>query len=199
MRIEVDGLVLEVPPQVYVPAEDSFLLVKHSAGLRGQVLDIGCGCGIQALVNAKRNPGNGVLGVDLNRRAVECSRYNAAKNGIKNASFAVSDLFENVPEKKFDAVIFNPPYLPTAKGEHVRGPLDSAFDGGEDGRRVIDRFLPEFEKHLACDGRLLMLQSSLNDIGKTVSGLEKRGLSVSIMEEQKLFFEKICVVEARRK
>jgi len=199
MRIEVDGLVLEIPDSVYAPSDDSLLLMKYSRKLRGRVLDIGCGCGIQALANARANSENTVLGIDINEKAVECSRYNALRNGIWNAAFMLSDLFESIPEREFDGMIFNPPYLPTAGDEKVAGPLNHAFDGGADGRSVIDGFLYDFGRYLAEGGVLLLLHSELNDVGKTVANLEKKDFHASILDSMSFFFEKLYVVEAKRR
>jgi len=198
MRIKLDGLSFEVPQDVYGPSDDSMLLAKYAKELKGSVLDVGCGCGIQAITNAKHNPKNLVFGVDINRVAVECSRYNASFNGIKNASFEKSDLFDNVPENHFDAIIFNPPYLPTEKHERINSELNHAFDGGLDGRIIVDRFLFEFEKHINEEGVLLMVQSSLNNLEKTIAILEEKDFSVMIRGRAEFFFEKLYVVEARR-
>ena len=47
--------------------------------------------------------------VDINERAVELSVENARRNGITNVTILQSDLLEQVKEKKFDAVLTNPP------------------------------------------------------------------------------------------
>ncbi len=198
MRIKVDGLELEIPPAVYEPSDDSLLLLKYSKTLKGRVLDVGCGCGIQALANARENPDNFVLGVDINPVAVQAARYNAAINGIKNAFFSQSDIFESIPESRFDGIIFNPPYLPTKAEEKIGGPLNHAFDGGEDGRAVIDVFLYDVEKHLTDEGVLLLLHSELNDVGKTTAALKKKGFSVLVKDSVPFFFEMLYVLEARR-
>ena len=198
MRIKMEELVFEVPDNVYEPSDDSFLLVKYSKGLKGKVLDMGCGCGIQAIVNAKKNPKNRVLGIVINRAAVACAAYNASLNKIKNTSFVLSNLFENVPEEQFDGIIFNPPYLPTAKHERISSGLNHAFDGGKDGRFVINRFLPDFDKYLSEDGTLLLMQSSLNDVDKTMAALEKKEFVVSIRDRIEFFFEKLYVLEGKR-
>lgn len=199
MRIRVGGLCLEVVPEVYEPSDDSFLLMKRAKDLKGSVLDVGCGSGIQSLANASENPGNSVTGVDINPRAVECSRYNAKLNKIENAGFSQSDLFEKIPKKTFDGIIFNPPYLPTSRQEKIKGDINHAFDGGRDGRLVVDRFLLEFEKHLSLDGTLLLLQSSLNGLEKTERVLENQDFEMRILEEASFFFEKLYVIEAKRK
>ena len=199
MRVEVEGLDLELIPEVYEPSDDSFLLMKYSKRLKGSVLDVGCGSGIQALANAKNNPDNMVTGIDVNPKAVECSRHNAKLNGIENAEFLESDLFEKIPEREFDAIIFNPPYLPTSKDEKLKGKINNAFDGGKDGRLVVDRFLMQFDGYLSPEGKLLLLQSSLNNLEKTKVMLEKKEFGVKILDEASFFFEKLYVIEAKRK
>jgi len=197
--MEVEGLRLELIPEVYEPSDDSFLLMKYSKNLKGSVLDVGCGSGIQSLANAKSNPKNTVTGVDINPKAVECSRYNAKLNGIENSEFFESDLFENVPGKSFDSIVFNPPYLPTSTDEKLRGRINDAFDGGRDGRLVIDRFLMHFDRRLSLEGKLLLLQSSLNDLEKTEEMLGRKGFGVKRIDESSFFFEKLYVIEAKRK
>lgn len=197
MELSWMGLHLSVPDSVYQPSDDSFMLADAAAGLGGEALEIGCGSGIVSLAAART--AKGVLGVDVNPEAVRCARENAARNGIKNAAFAGGDLFSAVPEgKKFDAILFNPPYLPTDESERLRGPLNRAFDGGKDGRAVLDRFLSEFGAHLSPGGALLLVQSSLNGPEKTRARLEGMGYSVETVSEKAFFFERLCVLRARK-
>lgn len=192
------SLELEIFPEVYEPAEDSFLLAKYAKNLKGRILDMGCGCGIQSLVCAGADPKNIVLGVDLNPRAVENSRLNAEKNRIKNAVFIESDLFSDITGK-FDAIIFNPPYLPTSAEERVQGKLNLAFDGGASGRKVTGKFLAQFPGFLKKRGALLMIESSLAGIEKTMRKLQDSGFEAKILGEEKFFFEKIAVIGAKRR
>ena len=188
-------LELVVYSGVYEPAEDSFMLAKAARGWKGRILDMGTGCGIAALANAEAIPGNSVTGVDINTHAIACARENARKNNIKNVTFIESNLFKNIRET-FDAILFNPPYLPTAPQERVHGPLNDALDGGTDGRKTLDRFLTEAPRYLAPGGRLLFIQSSLNGIGLTEHQLRERGHRMRIMEEQAFFFEKLYVIKS---
>jgi len=194
---EFNGLKIMVCDSVYEPAEDSFLLAKHAAGLRGRILDMGTGSGLSALANALANPNNEVIGVDTNSEAIRCATENAKSNKIKNARFLVSDFF-NAVEGKFDGIIFNPPYLPTEYNERVDGKLNLAFDGGKDGRKVLERFLAVFDKHLNPGGTLLLLQSSVNGPIKTRRFLERLGYKVSFEGREDFFFESIWVVRAEK-
>lgn len=196
--MKICELEIDVDKEVYEPAEDSFLLAKWVGKLKGKVLDVGCGCGLLALVCAKQNPNNEVLGVDLNPKAIENSVHNAEKNKIFNVRFLNSDLFSKVKEK-FDGIIFNPPYLPTSKKEKVRGKLNLAFDGGKSGRKITDRFLVSLSAHLKKSGKLIMVESSLAGIEKTIAKLRKLGFDAKIIDEKKFFFERIVVIEAKWK
>jgi len=195
MEMTYNDLFLSVPGSVYTPAEDSFMLADAARSLRGKVLEMGCGCGISSLACSNADS---VTGVDINPDAVRCAKENAAKNNIKNASFAESDLFSEV-EGSFDAILFNPPYLPTSADEHVQGPIDNAFDGGKDGRAVLDRFLKEFDSYLSPGGTVLLVQSSLNDLEKTRSALEGLGYNVTIRKEENFFFERLYLLQASKK
>ena len=192
------GLRFDIFKDVYVPREDSFMLAKHAHRLEGNILELGAGCGLSSLVNASRNPSNYVLGVDINPEAVRNCKYNASHNRIKNASFAHSDLFSRVPVLRFDAVIFNPPYLPEEHNGNCPGKepfLDLALFSGKDGRTQTDRFLSHLPDYLLPGGKALLVQSSLTDIPKTIEKAGFLGFSAEIIEEQPFFFEKLALLE----
>lgn len=184
-----------VPDSVYQPAEDSMMFADAASGLHGSVLEIGCGCGIASLSCAK-NGKSQVLGTDINPDAVRCSKENAARNGIRNATFVQSDLFSNVERARFDAILFNPPYLPTTKEERVKGTLNHAFDGGRNGRKVLDRFLGELDGYLKPSGVLLMVQGTLNNPQETLSKLKAMGYEAGLAERRDFFFESIYLLKA---
>ena len=192
------GISLSVPDDVYPPSEDSYLLASSAAYLRGSILEVGCGTGIASLACARADPENFVLGVDISPSAVKCAQGNADANRIHNAIFSVSDMFSDVGVQRFDAILFNPPYLPTAEGEQVRGPLNHAFDGGPDGRKVLDDFLSRFDSYLKPGGVLLLIQSSLNDLEKTTGRLEGLGYKVRVMDSEDFFFESVFLLKAEK-
>lgn len=193
------GVNIDVFSNVYTPAEDSFMLAKHSHNLSGNILEIGTGCGIAALVNASRNPSNYVVGVDINPHAINNAEYNARHNRIKNVQFIHSDMFANVPKhRRFDGILFNPPYLPTNDDVKETGFIKLALDGGSDGRRQTDRFLKSINEYLLPGGKALMIQSSVNDLHKTINMAHARGFSTEILEEQKFFFEQLYLLRFQR-
>ncbi len=193
MQLSFDGFRFRVFPGVYEPAEDSFMLALEAKKLKGDLLDVGTGCGIQAIVAKKAK----ATGVDINPSAVKNAEANAKANG-SSANFLVSDLFWNVGGK-FDAIVFNPPYLPTSAGEKLEGLENLAYDGGEDGRKVLDRFLAEFSGHLRREGKVLLLLSTLSDNGETIERLSELGFSCKELARRHVgLMEELFVLEARR-
>jgi len=167
---------------IYNPREDSYLLQKYVRKLvNGRVLDIGTGSGILA-ISALENTKD-VLAVDVNEEAVLLVR----KKGV-NAK--VSDLFLNV-SGKFDWIIFNPPYLLEDKAEDAESRVVTT--GGKKGYELIERFFSEVKDYLNEKGRILLVFSSLSgDVEKVI---RRYGFSFKILEEKKMFFERLFVVE----
>src|SRR2546422_9297878 len=73
---------------------------------RGEVLDLGSGYGPIAIVLARRAPEARVWAVDVNERAVELTRANAAAAGAPNVSVARPD--EGPAEVRVHAIYSNP-------------------------------------------------------------------------------------------
>jgi len=183
---------IDVLPGVYPPSDDSYMLADavNSAGPgRGRFLEIGCGSGIVAITAALG--GWDVTAVDINPRAVECTVLNAEKNGVTLNAF-VSDLFENV-SGSYDAIAFNPPYLP---GTADDPDYDPAWSGGRDGRAITDRFLRDLDSYLNPGGSVFIVQSSISGHGRTVKTLERLGYRVEVLAQRRFFFETLYVLGA---
>ncbi len=74
-----------------------------------RVLDLGTGCGFQALLAARHSAR--VTATDANPRALAFARFNAALNGLTNIEFLEGDLFEPVASDRFDLIVANPPFV----------------------------------------------------------------------------------------
>jgi release factor glutamine methyltransferase len=190
---------LETSPDVYSPAEDSFLLARNATACRGRILEIGCGTGIVSLHCARANASNIVEGVDISNAAVVLANKNAKQNKIANARFYESDFFSNIDTKaneKYDWILFNAPYLPTSEYEKVKGKINFAFDGGENGRDVIEKFIGLAPSHLKKGGSVLLIASSLSGIDEICKCFSEKGFNTEIIDEEHFFFEKLVVIRA---
>lgn len=72
-------------------------------------LDLGTGCGIQALAAATHS--EDVVATDLNPRATAYAEFNARLNGFDNIQCYTGDLFAPVEGRRFDLIVSNPPFV----------------------------------------------------------------------------------------
>jgi release factor glutamine methyltransferase len=188
--------VIETHPDVYDPAEDSFLLLEtvHTDS-NDTVLELGTGCGLIALDCARR--GSDVVCTDINPFAVQLIRRNIKRNqSLLRGSVEIrqGNLFSVLHEKElFNVIIFNPPYLPTKKQEKVGGWFDIATDGGRDGLKVIKRFLQSLKKHLLDKGRAYFIFSSLSNRSRLELFLKNKRLSSCIVARRMFEGEELDV------
>lgn len=189
----------ETEEMVYEPSDDSFLLAENLDINSGdRVLEIGTGSGIIAMYASKLAAE--VVATDINFNAVELAEKNFSSNDINNIKLLFGDLFEPIKSEfegenqKFDVILFNTPYLPTDECEILEDNLNYAFDGGLDGRKVIDRFLNEVKDYLNEGGRVQLIQSSLSNVEETLLRLEELGFITEITASEKFFFEEIVLI-----
>src|SRR5689334_2538461 len=180
---------------VYEPAEDTQLILANLKARRGErALELGTGRGDLALALARQ--GAQVTATDINPAAAAVAMARAQSQGLAVAGL-VGDLFAPV-RGRFDLIVFNPPYLPTAGEDKVRGPLNAAFDGGADGLDVTRRFLAGLPAHLAQGGRALTLVSSLSPWAAFEAAVP-RALKARVVARARFAFEELVLVELRRR
>ena len=192
MHLNYKNAGIKVFPEVYEPSEDSFLLAEAAlTEIRGteKILEVGCGSGIISAV-IKANTDATVFGIDINPHAAKCSR----DNGIEVVR---GDLLGCI-KGKFDIIIFNPPYIPTPDEERMDDWLNTALDGGYDGRKIIFRFLDDAAEHLVENGRILLLISSLTGIEEVKSKLRSLDYTVKDSIQERYMFEELLVIVATK-
>lgn len=199
MVFEYKGMKISFSEGVYEPAEDTFLLLevleKEKWKKDEVVLEAGSGTGILSVFLAKTV--KAVFSSDINRRAAICTKNNAFLSGAKNVHVFAGDLFSAIsPKKKFDAIVFNTPYLPE---DTVTGKFgDPAWSGGHDGRRVIERFLFGAEDRLLPGGKIFLVESSISNYKKTIDFLKKRRFAAKVAAKNMAFFEEIVAIRAEK-
>eukprot|EP00536_Pseudo-nitzschia_multiseries_P005308 jgi/Psemu1/238404/estExt_Genewise1.C_990012 len=121
--------------------------------------------------NDDSNHGFSMIATDLNPLALKFAERTAKENGIfvgntkcgddtdgddQNAKvrameFVECDLASPLLDRLgggVDVLIFNPPYVPTEDSEISGSGIEISWAGGQDGRRVIDRALPQIARLL---------------------------------------------------
>jgi release factor glutamine methyltransferase len=196
--LEYKGIVIYTHPEVYEPAEDTFLFAENLDIQRGdEVLEIGTGTGLITVYAAQRT--KRVVATDINKNAIKCALKNTIANRTYNVELREGNLFEPVEGEKFDLILFNTPYLPTSEDERLDEELNTAFDGGLEGRDTIDAFIDQVKDYLNDEGRVQLVQSSLADNKKTLTKLEELGFEAEITASKKCFFEEIVVITGKLK
>ena len=102
-------------------------------------LDVGTGCGVQALVAAGHS--ESVVATDVNPRALTFAEFNARLNRIGNVELVLGSFFEPVRGRRFDLILANPPFVISPDREIMF--RDSGLPGDTVSREVIEQ-TPEF-------------------------------------------------------
>ncbi|TDN42307.1 methyltransferase family protein [Curtobacterium flaccumfaciens] len=118
-----------------------------------RVLDLGTGCGIQAM-HARRFADE-VVATDISRRALDIARFNAQLNDIDGIEFRYGSLFEPVAGERFDRIVSNPPFVITPRREGV--PSYEYRDGGMVGDGLVETVLRGLADHLEPGGTAQLL------------------------------------------
>lgn len=116
-------------------------------------LDLGTGCGIQALYLATH--AQKVVATDISVRAVEITRFNAVVNQA-NIDARVGSLFEPVAGEKFDLIVSNPPFVITPQSLRAGGLMEYR-DGGMERDTLIGTIIRQAPEYLSDSGVMQML------------------------------------------
>ncbi|WP_017754873.1 class I SAM-dependent methyltransferase [Calidifontibacillus oryziterrae] len=84
---------------------EAFVIPEVSGGL----LDVGCGYGPIGLTLGKEYPDRYITMVDINERALDLAEKNRIQNSVLNVKIYKSDLFNDIKERSFAAILTNPP------------------------------------------------------------------------------------------
>jgi len=127
-----------------------------------RALDVGTGCGVQAL-HLSRHAGQ-ITATDLNLRALEFARLTAALSLAEEAdriSLRSGNLFEPVRDERYDLIVSNPPFV--ISPESSRGAGRFVYrDASLPGDGLCRRFLEQVSAHLAEDGWCQILANWLH-------------------------------------
>jgi tRNA1Val (adenine37-N6)-methyltransferase len=99
---------------------DAFLLADFVSAAPGPLLDLGTGCGIVALLLARRFPHTRVVGLELQTSLVALARRNVLQNALTHQVDVLQADARHAPylfpAGAFDAVVCNPPYRAVGSG-----------------------------------------------------------------------------------
>lgn len=170
------GLKFWVNEHVLIPRQDTELLVEQAlaAILPGShILDLCTGSGCVLISLVALGQGLSGTGVDISKEAIDVAKENGQRLVGNKVVFYRGDLFAPV-HGKFNAIVSNPPYIPTAVIEGLEPEVKDheprlALDGTDDGLYFYRKICAQAADYLNEGGWLLVEIGY--DQGQAVAGL----------------------------
>ena len=161
---EFMGLKFCVSEDVLIPRQDTevlveFVLEKYK-NCAVSILDIGTGSGCIPISLAHFCKDFDCLGIDISENALALAKKNAEYLNVSvRVVFEKCDILRDVPNRKFDVIVSNPPYIrsdiiPTLQAEVRDFEPILALDGGADGLKFYRRICAIAPKILKKGGLL---------------------------------------------
>ena len=149
-------------------------LRKRSAAVN-RIADVCTGSGCLAILLAHRFPSAQVDAIDLAPGALAVAEINVQQHGLAGrVTLHRSDVFARVPPGRFDVIVCNPPYEPSALlktlAPEFRKEPRVALDGGKDGLDTIRKLIAQARGRLADDGLLLIEVGGLRAVMEAAFG-----------------------------
>ena len=136
-----------------------------------KILDIGTGSGCILLTILKELPLSEGIGIDISSGAIDIAKLNSKNLSLeKRSNFIISDIDKCNDSIKYDLIVSNPPYIPTASIKNLSKDITKyepliALDGGIDGLDLIKKIIYK-SKNLLKKGGLLAFEIGYNQYPK---------------------------------
>ena len=115
------GLKLAVSSAVLIPrpeTEELVDIVLERVDEPASILDVGTGSGCIALSLQKEWPQSQVTGLDVSHDALEVAKSNSMAHAL-DVEWTLGDLMHDPPDRKFDIIVSNPPYIPVEEAKEL--------------------------------------------------------------------------------
>lgn len=169
---EFMGLSFAVNQNVLIPRPDTEILTEivgeYLRGMGEEVTfaDLGIGSGAICISILKFVKTSRAVAVDISAEALEVAKFNAEKFYVDDRlELLQGDLFAPLQGKIFNAIVSNPPYIPTCELENLQIEVlkepHTALDGGKDGLDFYRRIISDAPRFLVTGG-LLAVEIGIN-------------------------------------
>lgn len=151
----------------------------------GAVLELCTGSGCLAILAAQAFPNADIDAVDISADALEVAHINVADYALEDRiALFEGDLFAPLPERRYDVIIANPPYVNSASmqalPDEYRHEPQLALAGGEDGMDVVRRIIGQARNWLTENGILVVeIGNERPNVEAAFGGLDLVWLSTS--------------------
>ena len=166
---EFFGCRFTVSEHCLIPRPDTEILVETAIRAlppNARIADLCTGSGCIAVATLVNRPDVTADALELYPETLKLACANAARNGVAHRFCGVeADLLGNgaevlAPKAPYDAILSNPPYIPTADidglSPEVRREPRAALDGGEDGLIFYRAILRDYAPLVKAGGHILL-------------------------------------------
>lgn len=166
---EFYGLEFIVNQDVLIPRPETELLVdlllddynKMRFDREINILDLGSGSGAISVTLAKMIKNSQITAVDISQNALDIAKKNADLHEVNgNVNFILSNWYEMIPNKKYDYIVSNPPYIARSEynemSEETKFEPDIALYSEESGLANYEIIVKHASNYLSKTGKLLL-------------------------------------------
>ncbi len=174
------GREFSVNKHVLIPRPETERLIDTALDkLRGidspNILDIGTGSGCIATTLGLEIPNSTILGIDISADALGIANKNKENLNAENVFFEEMNILKQVPERQFDLLVSNPPYIPKGEMEGLMKDVQAfepfvALTDQKDGLTFYKRFA-EIGKDLVKSEGLMILEVGLGEHPNAVKNI----------------------------
>lgn len=159
------SLDFRVTEDTLIPRPETELLVElvlqQVTGDKQRVADLGTGSGAIALALAHERPSWEIYATDVSEKALNVAKLNAGRFQVSNVIFYQGNWLEALPpEKKFDVIVSNPPYIahddPYLQCKYLSYEPLSALMANENGLKALRDVMTQARPYLKPNGILLL-------------------------------------------
>ncbi len=177
-----------VNKDVLIPRPDTELIIEQVLKISHekdqlQVLDIGTGSGCILLSIMKERPNFYGTGIDISKKSINISRFNANKLGLTNRIKFIHSSVDNFRIGKYDVIVSNPPYIKLLNLKYLEKDVVNfepkiALSGGIDGFSKIRKVINKASNLIKKNGKFI-LEIGFNQKNKVKTILKKEGFYIN--------------------
>jgi len=185
---------------VYDSSDDTELLLECALYELKQwnnadCIEIGFGSGRIMLELAESLHTNKVSGSDINKNAYDKlqNKISSLTENIKSKiTLSNTPFFDGFNNKKFDFIIFNPPYLPSdSTDKYLSDDERNSLIGGKKGVETTISFIEKSSDHIHPNSIILFIASSRSNISFLDENIIRLGYKYSILKKKSFGFENL--------
>ena len=162
------------------------------------ILDLCTGSGCIAIACSQFFPDAIVDAGDISADCIDVAEINREKLQQDNVAFYISDLFDQIPAKKYDVIVSNPPYVDAEDYDEIPDEYHAepklGLTSGKDGLDLTRRILRQANNYLSDEGILVVevgnsaitIDEAYPEIEFTWLEFERGGHGVFLLTKQQL-------------